>query len=114
MAAFDAHHQTPSKIGVVGTGFLGRGLLALLHQAKDFEVGKVLTRRPVDQVRDIDQNLLTQSREELVGGCDIVVECSGDVFHAAETVWEAHQAGRVPWRTIAPTTQEGRIEGCPR
>ena len=90
----DAHTSPPCRIGIVGTGFLGRGLLALLEQAPDFEPSNVLTRRPLDQVPDIDRDLLTNSADELIEGCELLVECSGDVFHAADVVLKAHQAGR--------------------
>ena len=92
MALSESQKGKPCTIGVAGTGFLGRGLISLLHQSPDFEVGPVLTRRPLDQVPEIDSDLLTHSREELVEQSDIVVECSGDVYHAAETVQLAFEA----------------------
>ena len=93
MAHLTSVESRPCRVGVAGTGFLGQGLLTLLHQAADFAVSKVLTRRPLDQVPGVDTELLTHSREELVEQCDLVVECSGDVYHAADTVWAAHAAG---------------------
>ena len=66
----------------------------MLAHASDFEIGRVLTRRPVDRVEEIDEDLLTNSAEELVSDCDIVVECGGNVHRAAELVEVAFQAGR--------------------
>ncbi len=84
----------PVRIGVNGTGYIARGLLAALAYAEDFEIGLVLTARNRREVEGIDQDLLTDSLNELVETCDIVVECSGSVKRAAEVVDRAFQAGR--------------------
>ena len=91
MALLKKNKGQAHRVGVAGTGFLGRGLLSLIHQSTDLEVGKVLTRRPIDEVSQIDSDLLTNSREAFVEESDIVVECSGDVYHAAETVMRAFE-----------------------
>ncbi len=56
-------------------------------------VSRVLTRRPVNSVREIDSNLLTRSMEDLMANSDVIVECSGDILHASNAVQAAHEAG---------------------
>jgi predicted homoserine dehydrogenase-like protein len=82
------------KVGVSGTGFIARGLLAALAHSEEFQIARVLTRRPVDDVEGVDRELLTRSVEQFVESCDIVAECSGSVRGAAEVVAAAHRAGR--------------------
>lgn len=77
-----------------GTGFIARGLLIALANSEDFEMGRVLTRRTKREVEAIDPEILTHSIEVLVESCDIVVECSGDVWRGAEVVDAAMKAGK--------------------
>lgn len=82
------------RVGVSGTGFIARGLLGALANSSEFSIGKVLSRRPANEVEAVDAELLTSSIEEFVESCDIVAECSGDVWRAAEVVNLAMQAGK--------------------
>ena len=82
------------RVGVNGTGYIARGLLSALAHAEDFDIGLVLTSRNRRQVEGIDQDLLTESLDQLVDSCDIVVECCGNVRRAAEVVDRAFEAGR--------------------
>ncbi len=82
------------RVGVSGTGFIARGLLAALVNSDDFSISKVLSRRPAREVESVDAELLTSSIEELVDSCDIVAECSGDVWRGAEVVRAAMLAGK--------------------
>lgn len=76
------------RVGIVGTGFIARGLHRVLSEQDDLCLGPVLSRRE-------DGNLpgLTLSIDGLLKGSDVVVECSGDVHHAAHVVRRAHEAG---------------------
>jgi predicted homoserine dehydrogenase-like protein len=85
-----ANHKT--RVGVIGSGFIASRLARLIQSADDFEVSKVLTRRPLNSIQDIDRTLLTNSLNELVDTSDIVFECSGDVVHATENVLAATEA----------------------
>lgn len=77
------------RIGIVGTGFIARGLVRALHETDDFDVSAVLTRRrPMP-----DEGPMVGDIGRLVGASDVVVECSGDVHHAADVVAAAHDAG---------------------
>jgi predicted homoserine dehydrogenase-like protein len=88
---FPAH---PLRLGVVGTGFIASGLLAMCASRADVRVTGILTRRPLSHVRCARPDLLTQSAEQLVEGADIIVECSGTVRHATEVVAAALSAGK--------------------
>ncbi len=83
-----------TKVGIVGSGFIAGGLAHLIRASKDFQISKVLTRRPVDSVSDFPRDELTNSLSELVDTSDIVFECSGDVFHATQAVLEASKANK--------------------
>lgn len=83
----------PTRIGIVGTGFIAVGLCLMLRSSPDMAVSRVLTRRPVNSVREIDSNLLTRSMEDLMANSDVIVECSGDIIHASNAVQAAHEAG---------------------
>jgi predicted homoserine dehydrogenase-like protein len=86
-------------VGVVGTGFIGAGLANLLHGGQRFHTCGVLTRRE-GQIQGLPSELLTRELEQLVEQSDIIVECSGDVSHAAKVVETAFQAGK-PVVTLA-------------
>lgn len=81
-----------NKIGISGTGFIASGLFHVLRSAPGFAVSRVLTRRPLQSVDNIDPQCLTHSLQELIDHSDIVFECSGDVVHATEVVFAATNA----------------------
>ena len=81
-----------TQIGIVGSGFIATGLRHLIEASPDFTVAKILTRRPLNSINDFPQGVLTNSLNELIDHSDIVVECSGDVIHATETVLAATNA----------------------
>ena len=90
------------RIGVVGTGFVARHFCLELAHRKGYRLGKVLTRRSLDACGEWPfKDALTNSLNELIDGCDIVFECTGDVRHATETVEAAVAAGR-PVMTLNP------------
>lgn len=77
------------KIGIVGTGFIAKGLAFNLRNQIDLKVTKVLTRRDISTITDFpDNSTLTNSLDDLIDNVDIVVECSGDVIHATEVASE--------------------------
>lgn len=84
--------QSPVKLGLAGTGFIGSGMIGLLEYRDDFVLAKVLTRRPT--VPGVDTERLTTSIEELVTSCDIVIECTGDVDRGAGVISAAFAAGK--------------------
>lgn len=82
------------KIGVIGTGFISKGLASAVQKQDDFMISKVLTRRDIQSCYEFPrQDLLTNSVHELIENTDIVVECSGDVIHGTNVVDQAIKAG---------------------
>ncbi|MEM9428547.1 MAG: SAF domain-containing protein [Pseudomonadota bacterium] len=87
--------ERPWRVGIIGTGFTARSLINLIRMMPDLTVTRVLTRRPIDRVTGIASDvMLTNHIAELIEQSDVVVECSGDVVHAAEVVRDAMAAGR--------------------
>lgn len=86
--------NTKTRIGVIGSGFIASRLARFIQSADDLEVSKVLTRRPINSIHDIQGGVLTNSLNELVDSSDIVFECSGDVVHATENVLAATAANK--------------------
>lgn len=83
------------KIGLAGTGFIARGLTYALEHQADMRLTSVLTRRGPDDCGDYPRrDLLTNAINQFIDGCDMVVECSGDVPHAATVVDAAIRAGK--------------------
>ncbi len=83
------------KIGVSGTGMIAHGFVRLIKQHyPDMEISRVLTRRPLSSMTGFPQaNALTHSLDELIDHSDLIVECSGDVFHGTSVIERAFEAG---------------------
>lgn len=82
-----------ARIAVSGTGFIGQGLAMALERHPRLVLGRVLTRRAPGQVAHPCQQAVTDSLDRFLDDCDLVVECSGDVLHAAEVIHAAHKRG---------------------
>lgn len=83
-----------TRVGIVGSGFIARGLTQFLDRTEDFCVAKVLTRRHPSDVREFPRaDALTNEIDELIAGSDLIVECSGDVIHATDVVDRVMAAG---------------------
>lgn len=85
--------SVPARIGVVGTGFIAMGLCVLMRTSSDMVVSRVLTRRAVETVSNMQGFSLTRSMDELIENSDLIVECSGDIIHASTVVDAALRAG---------------------
>lgn len=83
------------KIGVSGTGMIAQGFIRLITQHyRDLEISRILTRRSLNSLSDFPlSGLLTNSVDDLIDHADIIVECSGDVFHGTEVIERAFKAG---------------------
>ncbi len=89
----------PVKIGLLGCGTVGRGVLALLEKngalieeraGLALEVVKVLVRDPGKDRLGVPRGLLTTSAEEVVhGDCDVIVEALGGIEPARSLVVQA-------------------------
>ncbi len=83
-----------SRIGVIGTGFVSRNLVAELDRRPEYQLSRVLTRRSIDTCLSFPgRDFLTNSLQELIDDSDLVVECSGDPFHVASLVGSILDAG---------------------
>ncbi len=80
-----------TKIGIIGTGFIGDGLLKTISFLPNMTVSCILTRRNLDHFSD--QELYTNSVNQLIDRCEVVVECSGDPVYATEILLKVLQAG---------------------
>lgn len=84
----------PWAVGIVGTGFVARGLARSLRRSSDFLVGPVLTRRQQARTPGFRSGEIVSSIDALVERAAIVVECSGDPLHATEVIEQVLAAGR--------------------
>ncbi|HID81745.1 MAG TPA: NAD(P)-dependent oxidoreductase [Chromatiales bacterium] len=86
--------QQQTNIGVIGTGFIAKGLVRALEHHPDLQTVAALTRRDVAHCPDFPrQDILTQSIDELIEKSDLVVECSGDVVYATDSINKIMQTG---------------------
>lgn len=91
----------PLRIGVVGTGFVARHFVLELVRRPEWQLGAVLTRRPLDSVQGFPEAALTDSPDALIEAADVVFECTGDVPYATRQIGAALAAGR-PVVTLNP------------
>lgn len=93
MKKTSALREIPCRVGIVGTGYIGRGLADFLPTTTDLKISKILTRRRISSCKDFPlKKKLTNSLKELIDNSDIIIECSGHVIHAADVVQEAFKA----------------------
>jgi predicted homoserine dehydrogenase-like protein len=83
--------EKTAKIGIIGTGFIGSGLIRTINRLPDMEVACVLTRRNLQDF-DHDANY-TNSVQELIDKSEIVVECNGDPVYVTEVLDRVMDAG---------------------
>lgn len=83
-----------TKIGIVGTGFIARGLYNLLENSDEFTASVLRTRRKVEEVKGFDGALITNHNERLIEKSDIIVICNGNPIHSTPIVREAMEAGK--------------------
>lgn len=74
---------------------IAHGFVRLIKQHyRDMEISRVLTRRPLTSLADFPlADALTNSLDELIDNSDLIVECSGDVFHGTSVIERAFEAG---------------------
>ena len=81
------------RVGIIGTGYIARGLARVLAGRSDLGVSHMLTRGDPAARRDLPSPLVTRSLDELLDHADVVVECSGDAIHATGCIDSALRAG---------------------
>jgi len=87
--------ESEVKIGIVGTGFIARGLSFQLNKNESLPLSRVLTRRKPEGVKDLalGDGRITNSVQELIDNSDLVIECSGDPVYATKVLSEVIVAG---------------------
>lgn len=85
----------PKKIGISGTGMIAQCLIRLFEQHyQDIQISRVLTRRALSALTQFPlAERLTHSIDQLLEEADLIIECSGDVFHGTEVIERAFEAG---------------------
>jgi|TARA_R110002050_G_scaffold150928_3_gene277874 predicted homoserine dehydrogenase-like protein len=93
------------KIGIVGTGGIGRGLAKLIARREDMVISKILTRRKgVISDLGVSQEFLTTSPEEVLDSSDLIVVSTGDPIYSTEIIDKAFVYG-LPVVTMDADTQ---------
>lgn len=80
-----------SNIGIIGTGFIGSGLKKAIYSLSDMKVSCILTQRNLNEFPNED--LYTDSINELIDNSDLVVECNGNPIYATEILSQVLDAG---------------------
>ncbi len=80
-----------AKIGIIGTGFVGNGLKRTINLMTDMKVSCILTQRNLDDFTD--QEIYTNSVQQLIDNSDLVVECNGDPIYATDVLFDVMEAG---------------------
>ncbi|GAO28500.1 NAD(P)-dependent oxidoreductase [Geofilum rubicundum] len=75
------------KVGIVGTGCIGRGLALLLSKLPEYQLVGILTRRkgPIGDLQ-VNQDLVTTSPQRLMEKSDILVVSTGDALYSTEII----------------------------
>lgn len=77
------------RVGIVGSGFIGRGLALALENVPDLGISGVVTRSNLSERSDYPfPELLTHDLGEVMRSSDLIVECTGDVAYATEVIDE--------------------------
>ncbi len=79
-----------TKIGIVGTGFIARGLMMAIEHQPDMSVACVLTRRNPDEFSSPE--IYTNSINELIDKSQLIVECAGDPIYGTDVISNALEA----------------------
>jgi homoserine dehydrogenase len=92
------------KIGLLGCGTVGRGLLELVTRSHslirqragiELSITNVLVRDPEKNRPGVDRNLLTTQPEKVINnGCDLVVELMGGIEPARTLIQHALAGGK--------------------
>lgn len=80
-----------AKIGIIGTGFVGLGLKRTINLMSDMTVSCILTQRDLNDFQEED--IYTNSVQELIDKSELVVECNGDPVYATDVLCMVMDAG---------------------
>ncbi|MBD3628617.1 SAF domain-containing protein [Cyclobacterium sp.] len=93
------------RIGIAGTGGIGRGLAKLIARRQDMVISKILTRREgkIDDL-GVSQDYLTTEQERLFESSDLIVVSTGDAIYSTKVINSAFEYG-LPVVTMDADTQ---------
>lgn len=96
---------SPIRVGIVGTGGIGRGLAKILSRRQDMAISRILTRRSgtIDKL-GVEQSYVTKTPELLFEASDVVVVSTGDPVYSTEVINQALACG-LPVVTMDADTQ---------
>lgn len=76
-----------SRISVIGTGFIAKGVVQLLESNQNYILEKILTRSDIGLRDDFPcSDRLTNNLDELIENSDLIVECTGDAIYACDSI----------------------------
>jgi predicted homoserine dehydrogenase-like protein len=80
-------------IGIIGTGFIAKGLVNLISMHKEYKLSAILTRTVTSSRSEFPKTeLLTNSLDKLIEGSDLIIECSGDAIYATDSIAQILEA----------------------
>ncbi len=89
-----------SRISVIGSGFIAKGFIDLLHAHPHYQLSKILTRTTIASRDDLPYvAFMTNSLDEVIAHSDLVVECTGDAIYACDTISQLVEA-KIPVVTM--------------
>ena len=83
----------PTRIGIVGSGYISQGLILILKKYPDLMLSRVLTRTDIRTRNGFPgRHFLTNSVEDLIENVDLIIECSGNPVYATDIIDKVMQA----------------------
>jgi predicted homoserine dehydrogenase-like protein len=75
------------SIGIIGTGFIAKGLVNLIDSHQEYRLSAILTRTDLTTRSEFPRSdLLTNSLEMVIENSDLIIECSGDAIYATDSI----------------------------
>jgi predicted homoserine dehydrogenase-like protein len=79
--------EKPLRIGIVGTGGIGRGLAKLLSKRQDMTISGILTRRTGGiPISGVSHDLIIFQAEKIMETSDLIVVSTGDVIYSTHII----------------------------
>ncbi|MBX6389153.1 MAG: NAD(P)-dependent oxidoreductase [Frankia sp.] len=82
-----------ARVGIVGTGFIARGLAHSLNRSQTLRLASVLTRRPLEEAVGPWGSRVTRSVDQLIARSDVIVITTGDAVYGTEVALRVFDAG---------------------